>query len=145
MGNSDLQSLREAATLPPIPTLPRFELRRDGLYFIDGKIDPDSGKVHERPPLWLCDPLELVGTGVDDNGHAYRIARWRSRADQSEQREAIACACIGEREGWGRLRAKGLAVSSKRAALEQLALYLQLEGSQDLHHVTERGGWRTGA
>ncbi|MCG8994147.1 DUF927 domain-containing protein [Laribacter hongkongensis] len=145
MGNSDLQSLREAATLPPIPELPRFELRRDGLYFIDGKIDPDSGKVHERPPLWLCDPLELVGTGVDDNGHAYRIARWRSRADQSEQREAIACASIGEREGWGRLRAKGLAVSSKRTALEQLALYLQLEGRQDLHHVTERGGWRNGA
>ncbi|MCG9100298.1 DUF927 domain-containing protein [Laribacter hongkongensis] len=145
MGNSDLQSLREAATLPPIPELPRFELRRDGLYFIDGKIDPDSGKVHERPPLWLCDPLELVGTGVDDNSLAYRIARWRSRADQSEQREAIACASIGEREGWGRLRAKGLAVSSKRAALEQLALYLQLEGRQDLHHVTERGGWRNGA
>ncbi|MCG9097409.1 DUF927 domain-containing protein [Laribacter hongkongensis] len=145
MGNSDLQSLREAATLPPIPALPRFELRRDGLYFIDGKIDPDSGKVHERPPLWLCDPLELVGAGVDDNSLAYRIARWRSRADQSEQREAIACASIGEREGWGRLRAKGLAVSSKRAALEQLALYLQLEGRQDLHHVTERGGWRNGA
>ncbi|MCG9093769.1 DUF927 domain-containing protein [Laribacter hongkongensis] len=145
MGNSDLQSLREAATLPPIPELPRFELRRDGLYFIDGKIDPDSGKVHERPPLWLCDPLELIGTGVDDHGHAYRIARWRSRADQSEQREAIACASIGEREGWGRLRAKGLAVSSKRTALEQLALYLQLEGRQDLHHVTERGGWRNGA
>ena len=145
MGTSDLQSLKDAATLPPIPVLPRFELRRDGLYFIDGKIDPDSGKVHERPPLWLCDPLELIGTGVDDNGHAYRIARWRSRADQSGQHEAIACASIGEREGWGRLRARGLAVSSNRAALERLAMYLQLEGRQDLHHVTERGGWRNGA
>ncbi|MCG9031809.1 DUF927 domain-containing protein [Laribacter hongkongensis] len=145
MGTSDLQSLRDAATLPPLPRLPRWELRDDGLWYIDGRIDPDTGKVHERAPLWLCDPLELIGAGVDDNGHVYRIARWRSRADQSEQREAIACALIGERESWGSLRARGLAVSSNRAALERLAMYLQLEGRQDLHHVTERGGWRNGA
>ncbi|MCG9116226.1 DUF927 domain-containing protein [Laribacter hongkongensis] len=145
MGTSDLQSLKDAATLPPLPRLPRWELRDDGLWYIDGRIDPDTGKVHERVPLWLCGRLELVGCGVDDNGHAYRIARWHSRADHAEHREAIACASIGEREGWSRLRAGGLAVSSKRTAQEQLSLYLQLEGRQDLHHVTERGGWRNGA
>ena len=90
MGTSDLQSLKDAATLPPIPVLPRFELRRDGLYFIDGKIDPDSGKVHERPPLWLCDPLELIGTGVDASrvfetncGHANNPFHGQVRARRS--------------------------------------------------------------
>ena len=85
MGTSDLQSLRDAATLPPLPRLPRWELRDDGLWYIDGRIDPDTGKVHERAPLWLCGRLELVGCGVDDNGHAYRIARWHSRADHAER------------------------------------------------------------
>ncbi|GAB2902793.1 DUF927 domain-containing protein [Microvirgula curvata] len=145
MSANDLQTLKDAATLPPDPLKPRFDVTRDGVFYVGTKTDRDSGEVVELPPLWLCDRLEIVGSGIDDGGDAYRLVKWISRIDKEPRLIAMANACIGERDCWAQLRAGGLAHSPRRAALEHLALYLQREGATTLHHVTERGGWRNGA
>lgn len=145
MGNSDLQSLREAATLPPMPTFPRWELRDDGLWFIDGKIDPDTGKVHERAPAWLCGRLELVGCGADDAGHQYRIARWERQGSRNTVTIALPNAEIGEREGWYKLRDGGLEIATNRTAQSHLATWLQRGGNMDWHEIAYKTGWQHGA
>ncbi len=145
MSANDLKQLETAAELPPDPLKPRFDCRRDGVFYIGTKTDRDSGEVVELPPLWLCDRLEIIGSGIDDGGDAYRLAKWTSRIDRQPHTFALPNGGIGERECWARLRAGGLAVSSRRTTLEHLAMYLQTEGKTTLHHVTERGGWRNGA
>lgn len=145
MSANDLQTLKGAAEQPPDPVKPRYDVTRDGVFYIGTKPDHDRGEMIELPPLWLCDRLEIVGSGIDDGGNAYRLLRWTSRIDHQPRVIALPNSGMGEREGWARLRAGGLAVSSKRAALELLAMYLQTEGKTTLHHITEAGGWRNGA
>jgi len=145
MGSNDMATLQQAAALPPEPLKPRFEVSREGVFYIGTKIDPQSGDATELPPIWLCDRLDIIGRGVDDGGTHYRVLRWRSRGDQQAQALALPLSAIGEREAWAALRSRGLALSPNRRTLENLALYLQTRGSDEMHHVTERGGWTHGA
>jgi len=145
MSANDLKTLLEAAELPPDPIKPRYECRRDGVFYIGTKTDPHSGKQAELPPIWLCECLEIIGSGIDDNGDAYRLVKWSSRIDHKTHIIALANGAVGDRESWARLRAGGLAVSPRRPMQEHLAMYLQTEGANHLHHVTNRGGWRNGA
>lgn len=145
MSANDLKALQAAADLPPDPIKPRYECSHDGVYYIGTKPDSDSGERVEMPPIWLCDRLEIIGSGVDDNGDAYRLVKWASRVDRKTHIAALANGSVGDRESWARLRAGGLAVASRRPTQEHLAMYLQTEGSTRLHHVTSRGGWRNGA
>lgn len=123
----------------------RFELSESGVFYIGIKHDSNTKSDIELPPAWLCDRLEIVGRGEDDAGRGYRILRWNSRGSGTIRITAFPLAMIGEREGWASLRERGLAISTSRVALEKLAGYLQTEGSDELHFVTERGGWTQGA
>lgn len=141
----DMEALKQAAQQPPQPLKPRFEITRDGVNYIGTKIDPQTGEASELPAVWLSDRLEIIGRGVDDAGIHYRVLRWNSRGDQQTQTMALPLAGIGEREAWGTLRSRGMALAPSRRALEHLALYLQTQGSDAMHRITERGGWCDGA
>ncbi|MCW3480027.1 DUF927 domain-containing protein [Neisseriaceae bacterium JH1-16] len=140
-----MATLQQAATLPPEPLKPRFEVKRDGVFYVGTMPCRDSGERVESPPVWLCDRLDIIGRGVDDGGTHFRVLRWRSRGDQQAQSLALPLSAIGEREAWAALRSRGLALSPNRRMLEHLAMYLQTRGSDEMHHVTERGGWTHGA
>lgn len=124
---------------------PRFEVSASGVFHIGIKHDSKAEVVVELPPIWLCDRLEIVGRGEDDAGRSYRILGWNSRGSGTARITAFPLAMIGEREGWAMLRERGLAMATSRTALEKLAGYLQTEGSDELHFVTESGGWTHGA
>jgi putative DNA primase/helicase len=124
---------------------PRFEVSASGVFHIGIKHDSKAEADIELPPAWLCDRLEIVGRGEDDAGRGYRILRWSSRGSGTMRVTAFPLAMIGEREGWAMLRERGLAMATSRAALEKLSGYLQTEGSDELHFVTESGGWTHGA
>lgn len=137
----------ESPQTPPaasIPT-PRTENRSEGVFYIGTKVDPQSGAVTELPPLWLCDPLEIQGRGMDEAGDHYRILSWNSRGNHQAQQQAINLGMVGERQSWGLLRAGGLALASNRRALEHLSSWLQIGGADTMHSVSHRGGWNLGA
>jgi putative DNA primase/helicase len=142
---NDLKMLQAAAELPPEPMTPRYECRQDGVFYFGTTVSKQSGELIELPPIWLSDRLDIIGSGIDDSGDAYRLVKWSSRVDRKAHTTAMANGSIGDHEGWSRLRAGGLAVSSRRPMQEHLAMYLQTEGSNAIHHVTDRGGWRNGA
>jgi putative DNA primase/helicase len=124
---------------------PRFEVAKDGVFYIGvrrgGKAEADI----ELPPVRLCDRLEMTGRGEDDAGRGYRIVRWNSRGSGTQRITAFPLATIGEREGWAMLREGGLVITTRRSDLEKLSEYLQTGGSDELHFVTESGGWTHGA
>jgi putative DNA primase/helicase len=124
---------------------PRFEVSASGVFHVGIKHDSKAEADIELPPVWLCDRLEIVGRGEDNAGRGYRILRWNSRGSGTVRVTAFPLAMIGEREGWAMLRERGLAIATSRASLEKLSGYMQTEGSDELHFVTESGGWTHGA
>lgn len=137
-------SLKKAAK-PAESLSPRTEVRKEGVFYIGTKLDPQTGDTSELPPLWLCDPMEIMGRGMDESGEHYRILRWNSRGNHHEQNHALNLGIAGDRQSWGILRAGGLALATSRRALEYLAAWLQTGGGDTMHTVSHRGGWNLGA
>ena len=103
---------------------PRYECTRGGVYHIGIKTDKE-GNTSETPPVWLSDPIRLIGRGTDGTGSHYRIIEWKDRLTGAAKQAAVPAAEIGSVQGWQRLQSYGLTILSGRAKRERLADYLQ--------------------
>ena len=119
---------------------PRYECTRSGVYHIGIKTDKE-GNTTETPPVWLSDPIRLIGRGTDGTGSHYRIIEWKDRLTGAAKQAAVPAAEIGSVQGWQRLQSYGLTILSGRAKRERLADYLQTEGENTHYAVTARAGW----
>lgn len=111
----------------------KYEVMNGGLYYMGDD------------PVWLCDELEVLGSGRDDAGSQYRVLQWKRQGNGEPIQIAMPSAIIGERECWATLRGKGLAVTASSAARGRLAYFLQKEGAQDWHEIVTLSGWQHGA
>lgn len=109
-------------------------------YHIGIKTDKE-GNTSETPPVWLSDPIRLIGRGTDGTGSHYRIIEWKDRLTGAAKQAAVPAAEIGSVQGWQRLQSYGLTILSGRAKRERLADYLQTEGENTHYTVTARAGW----
>ena len=123
---------------------PRYECTRGGVYHIGIKTDKE-GNPGETPPVWLSDPIRLIGRGTDGTGSHYRIIEWKDRLTGAAKQAAVPAAEIGSVQGWQRLQSYGLTILSGRAKRERLADYLQTEGENTHYAVTARAGWHGAA
>ena len=123
---------------------PRYECTKNGVYFIGVKTDKD-GNTSEAAPLWLSDPIRLIGRGIDGGGNHYRIIEYRDRLTRQTKQAALSAADIGTNQGWQRLQSYGLTVLSGRAKRERLADYLQTDGQDTPYTVTAQAGWHGNA
>ena len=119
---------------------PRYECTRSGVYHIGIKTDKE-GNTNETTPVWLSDPIRLIGRGTDGTGSHYRIIEWKDRLTGAAKQAAVPSAEIGSVQGWQRLQSYGLTILSGRAKRERLADYLQTEGENTHYAVTARAGW----
>jgi len=119
---------------------PRYECTHGGVYHIGIKTDKE-GNTSETPPVWLSDPIRLIGRGTDGTGSHYRIIEWKDRLTGAAKQAAVPSAEIGSVQGWQRLQSYGLTILSGRAKRERLADYLQTEGENTHYAVTARAGW----
>ncbi|OSI14973.1 DUF927 domain-containing protein [Neisseria dumasiana] len=117
---------------------PHFQCTKNGVFYIAVETDK-HGEVHEKPPLKLADPIELIGRGTDETGSHYRIIRWRDAVTRKARIEALPMAEIGV--NWQRLQSHGITVMASRRKRELLADYLQTDGSNERYTVTNRAGW----
>ncbi|WP_373700075.1 DUF927 domain-containing protein [Neisseria dentiae] len=117
---------------------PRYECNRNGVFYIGVETDKD-GKAHEKPPIRLSDPINLIGNGIDGAGNHYRIIEWRDNISRKRLTAALPMAEIGT--NWGRLQSLGLAVMANRRKRELLADYLQTDGSHTPYSITAQSGW----
>ncbi|MGX5013752.1 DUF927 domain-containing protein [Enterobacter asburiae] len=122
---------------------PHVESRTDGVFWVEPKQDRDSGEVINRES-WLCSPLDVIGIGTDGT-ERFLILRWLAQGASSETTQAIPLADIGEREGWRKLKAGGVNVTTKTGLRATLADWLQRSGNGEVWQVSHATGWQHGA
>lgn len=125
------------------PLKPYADIRHGGLYWVEPKTDRDSGERIERES-WLSDPLTVVGIGSDES-ERYLVLRWTPNGESQPRTEAIPMRDIGEREGWARLRAGGLAVTAKGGLRAILADHLCRSHAGCRWAIASATGWQYGA
>ena len=126
--------------IEPFRPRPRFEIDNRGVWWINVRTDKD-GDIVEAEPLLLSDPIDIIGTGQDNDGAYYRIIKFKDKITRQQKTAALPQAEIGTVQGWQRLQNFGLVIMSGRAKRERLADYLQKEGSPTAFTITDRAGW----
>ena len=126
--------------IEPYRPRPRFDTDHRGVWWINVRTGKD-GEAVEAEPLLLSDPIDIIGTGQDNDGAYYRIIKWQDKITRQTKTAAIPQAEIGTVQGWQRLQGYGLTVMSGRAKRERLADYLQTQGSRTAFTITDRAGW----
>ncbi|WP_263065389.1 TOPRIM and DUF927 domain-containing protein [Dickeya dadantii] len=125
------------------PLKPYADIRHGGLYWVEPKTDRDSGEIIERES-WLSDPITVAGIGSDES-ERYLVLSWKPSGESQPRTEAIPMRDIGEREGWARLRAGGLAVTAKGGLRAILADHLCRSHAGCRWAIASATGWQHGA
>ncbi|CND45354.1 Zinc-binding domain of primase-helicase family [Yersinia pseudotuberculosis] len=120
---------------------PRIETRDSGLYLVTPKVNKQTGEIEESA-VWMCSPLDVIGRGTD-GAEEYIILSWKCNCRKVV--EAIPLCDIGERDGWRRMKAGGLNVTTKNNLRAVLGDYLQLHGDATRWNVAKTTGWQYGA
>ena len=89
----------------------------------------------------LSDPIDIIGTGQDNDGAYYRIIKFKDKITRRHKTAALPQAEIAGGKCWERLGFYGLFIESNPTKRRKLADYLQKEGSPTAFTITDRAGW----
>ena len=126
--------------IEPFRPRPHFDTNNRGVWWINVRTDKD-GDIIEAEPLLLSDPIDIIGTGQDNDGAYYRIIKFKDKITRQQKTAALPQAEIADGKCWGRLGFYGLFIESNPTKRRKLADYLQKEGSQAAFTITDRAGW----
>ncbi|MBI6548441.1 TOPRIM and DUF927 domain-containing protein [Xenorhabdus lircayensis] len=126
------------------PLIPFIDARDNGVFYVTPKLDKETGEII-KPEQWLCSPVAVIGTGIDENEEQYLIVRWQAKGNKDPVIKGIAAADIGEREGWRMLKAGGVQVTTKSNLRAILADWLIRSYTKEIWSMTAKSGWHKGA
>ena len=126
--------------IEPFRPRPHFEIDNRGVWWVNVRTDKD-GDIIEAEPLLLSDPIDIIGTGQDNDGAYYRIIKFKDKITRQQKTAALPQAEIAGGKCWERLGFYGLFIESNPTKRRKLADYLQKEGSQTAFTITDRAGW----
>nr|WP_314575685.1 DUF927 domain-containing protein [uncultured Neisseria sp.] len=126
--------------IEPFRPRPHFEIDNRGVWWINVRTDKD-GDIIEAEPLLLSDPIDIIGTGQDNDGAYYRIIKFKDKITRQQKTAALPQAEIAGGKCWERLGFYGLFIESNPTKRRKLADYLQKEGSPTAFTITDRAGW----
>lgn len=126
--------------IEPFRPRPHFEIDNRGVWWVNVRTDKD-GDIIESEPLLLSDPIDIIGTGQDNDGAYYRIIKFKDKITRRQKTAALPQAEIAGGKCWERLGFYGLFIESNPTKRRKLADYLQKEGSQTAFTITDRAGW----
>lgn len=117
-----------------------------GLYRIIPKYSAELKEWIESEAQWLSDFVEVVGIGRSGN-ESFLVLQWQPEGTSQKVIEALPMSDLGEREGWRRLKERGLNVTNKTGLRNELVDYLQnhRKGDRQLWTITHTTGWQNGA
>jgi uncharacterized protein (DUF927 family) len=118
----------------------RFQVSDRGVVYI-GPPDKDG---NAKPPLWICEPLQVVAKTRDSKSNEWgRLLEWRD-ADGWRHQWAMPLEFL-QRDGGVEVRCElarqGLAISPVRTARDLLATYLQVWPIDVRARCVDRIGW----
>lgn len=126
--------------IEPFRPRPHFEIDNLGVWWVNVRTDKD-GDIIEAEPQFLSDPIDIIGTGQDNDGAYYRIIKFKDKITRQQKTAALPQAEIAGGKCWERLGFYGLFIESNPTKRRKLADYLQKEGSQTAFTITDRAGW----
>ena len=126
--------------IEPFRPRPHFEIDNRGVWWVNVRTDKD-GDIIESEPLLLSDPIDIIGTGQDNDGAYYRIIKFKDKITRQQKTAALPQAEIAGGKCWERLGFYGLFIESNPTKRRKLADYLQKEGSPTAFTITDRAGW----
>ncbi|WP_408673257.1 DUF927 domain-containing protein [Xenorhabdus doucetiae] len=126
------------------PLISFIDVHTNGVFYVTPKLDKETGEII-KPEQWLCSPVEVIGTGIDENDEQYLIVRWTAKGNKDAVIKGIASADIGEREGWRILKAGGVQVTTKSNLRAVLADWLIRSYTKEIWSITAKSGWHKGA
>ena len=126
--------------IEPFRPRPHFEIDNRGVWWVNVRTNKD-GDIIKAEPLLLSDPIDIIGTGQDNDGAYYRIIKFKDKITRQQKTAALPQAEIADGKCWGRLGFYGLSIESNPTKRRKLADYLQKEGSQTAFTITDRAGW----
>lgn len=126
--------------IEPFRPRPHFEIDNRGVWWVNVRTDKD-GDIIESEPLLLSDPIDIIGTGQDNDGAYHRIIKFKDKITRQQKTAALPQAEIAGGKCWERLGFYGLFIESNPTKRRKLADYLQKEGSQTAFTITDRAGW----
>ena len=122
--------------IEPFRPHPRFDTDNRGVWWINVRTDKD-GDIIEAEPLLLSDPIDIIGTGQDNDGAYYRIIKFKDKITRRHKTAALPQAEIAGGKCWERLGFYGLFIESNPTKRRKLADYLQKEGSPTAFTITD--------
>lgn len=127
---------------------PYIEIRTSGgirgLFRVVPKYHHDTGELISETEHWLSDPVQVVGIGQSES-EAFIVLQFTPEGQTKPMIEALPLAELGDREGWKRLRMRGLKIANSATLRTYLADYLQLSGDRTRWTITNATGWQNGA
>ena len=126
--------------IEPFRPRPHFEIDNRGVWWVNVRTDKD-GDIIESEPLLLSDPIDIIGTGQDNDGAYHRIIKFKDKITRQQKTAALPQAEIAGGKCWERLGFYGLFIESNPTKRRKLADYLQKEGNQTAFTITDRAGW----
>ena len=115
-----------------------------GLYYIK-PIFKEDRMIGERV-FWLCDKIELVGKGKNDNSDYFYIFRWQNADEKQHRIEAVNCGDFGTESAWRLLKSKGFKMSPKTSLVQHLVEFFHKKSLiAELWTITHSTGWHNGA
>lgn len=122
---------------------PYISARHGGLFWVEPKVNNDTGDIDEKE-TWLCDELETVGIGQDGREN-YLVIRLKPEGSSAVMFEAVPRREVGQPAGWGRLRSRGVNITTRKSLLDILGDHLQRRGERTPWTITQTAGWHCGA
>lgn len=70
--------------IEPFRPRPHFEIDNRGVWWVNVRTDKD-GDIIEAEPLFLSDPIDIIGTGQDNDGAYYRIIKFKDKITRQQK------------------------------------------------------------
>lgn len=118
----------------------------EGLFYVVPKLDKDTGEVLREDLKWICDKLELIGKGKNENGDYFYIFQWHNPDEKEPRIEAINCGDFGTDTAWRLLKNQGFKMTPKTGIAQNLVEHFHALGlNVQSWAVTHSTGWHNGA
>ena len=124
----------------PFRPRPHFEIDNQGVWWVNVRTNK-NGDIIESDPLLLSEPIDIIGTGQDNDGAYYRIIKFRDKNTRQQKTAALPQEEIGTAHGWKRLGWHGIDVYSEGIESGKLRNYLLKHSGNAVFTITDRAGW----
>ena len=114
-----------------------MEIDNRGVWWVNVRTDKD-GDIIEAEPLFLSDPIDIIGTGQDNDGAYYQIIKFKDKITRRHKTAALPQAEIGTVQGWQRLQNFSLVIMSGRAKGKTGRLFAERGSQAAFHHYRPR-------